>query len=335
MRLFFRYLREQSKWMLLYLFGICIMVVILQGNEAEMQEIMYGATLLVVCLLVVTGVDFFHFRRKQDILQKIRQKQENIAEYLDMPENLQEEIYQEMIKDLEKQRVAKENAMRLKMAALKEYYAMWVHQIKTPISALSLLLQEQEEDVRSAEQLRAMEQDELFRIEQYVEMALQYARLDSEYTDFVFEEVKLDKVIREAVHKYARLFVRKKVRFNYQETEQSVLTDRKWLGFVIEQLLSNAIKYAPGGTVSVYFTTKGELVVEDDGIGIKAEDLHRVTDKGYTGYNGHNHKTSSGIGLYLANRIMKKMNHNLRIESEEGKGTKVILSFQDGNLTEM
>ena len=208
------------------------------------------------------------------------------------------------------------------MTDLREYYTMWVHQIKTPIAALRLLLQEKASEVDTQE-----EQDELFRIEQYVEMALQYMRLDSESTDFVIKRVELDEVLKEAIHKYARLFIRKKVKLQYDKVNVQVLSDKKWLGFVVEQILSNAIKYAKGGCVSIYMQGERTLIIEDNGIGIRAEDLPRVMEKGYTGYNGHNHKHSTGIGLYLCNRIMMKMNHRIRIESEEGKGTRVVLSF--------
>lgn len=330
MKSVFFYLREHAKWVLLYASCVVLMVMLLLGNRVESFEIVYATVLLLVSLAVVLIIDFILYTRKQKRLQELEWYLGSISEYLGPPKGQQEAAYQRLIALLEEQMVKNQNSMNGKMTDLREYYAMWVHQIKTPISALRLLLQEKAGQVDTAG-----EQDELFRIEQYVEMALQYVRLDSETTDFLFQKTDLDAVLREAIHKYAGLFVRKKVKLQYEGVRTSVITDEKWLTFVVEQLLSNAIKYAPRGTVSIYLSGENTLVLEDDGMGIRAEDLPRVMEKGYTGYNGHNHKSSTGIGLYLCHRIMKKMNHGLRIESEEGKGTRVYLTFPDSNLTEV
>ena len=322
MKLVFSYFREHLKWIVLYSICILIMIIIFVGNDIALSEITYGVAITLFSLVVLMGYDLVVYIRKQSKLQKMDAYIENIMEYLDQPQSVEEENYQKLIYCIDSEKVKKQNEATAKMTDLREYYTMWVHQIKTPIAALRLLLQEKASEVDTAE-----EQDELFRIEQYVEMALQYMRLDSESTDFIIKRLELDDVIKEAIHKYARLFVRKKVKLQYDKVDVQVISDEKWLVFVIEQILSNAIKYAPGGTVSIYMQGEGTLVIEDDGIGIRAEDLPRVMEKGYTGYNGHIHKRSTGIGLYLCHRIMKKMNHGIRIESEEGKGTRVVLSF--------
>lgn len=322
MKLVFSYFRERLKWLISY--GICILImcIIMISNDIALSELTYGVAITIFFLLVIMGCDLVVYIRKQVRLQKMDAYLENIMEYLEEPKSAEEESYQRFIYQLVNEKVKIQNEATAKMTDLREYYTMWVHQIKTPIAALRLLLQEKADEVDNAE-----EQDELFRIEQYVEMALQYMRLDSESTDFVIKQLDLDAVVKEAVHKYARLFVRKKIRLQYDKVDAQVISDEKWLVFVIEQILSNAIKYAPGGTVSIYMRGEGTLVIEDNGIGIRAEDLPRVMEKGYTGYNGHIHKRSTGIGLYLCYRIMKKMNHEIRIESEEGKGTRVVLLF--------
>ena len=322
MKLVGSYFREHLKWIIVYFLCVVIMSMIMVTNGITFADISYGILLVSFILLLEIAFDMTIYIRKQSKLQKLEQYLENIVEYLDTPRTKEEETYQHLLYCMSSEMVKKQNDATAKMTDLREYYTMWVHQIKTPIAALRLLLQEKSEAVDTSE-----EQDELFRIEQYVGMALQYMRLDSESTDFLFKTIELDDVIKEAIHKYARLFIRKKVKLQYEKVNTRVISDEKWLVFVIEQILSNAIKYAPGGTVSIYMQGEGTLVIEDDGIGIRAEDLPRVMEKGYTGYNGHIHKLSTGIGLYLCNRIMKKMNHRIRIESEEGKGTRVILSF--------
>lgn len=322
MKLFVSYMREKGKWVALYIICIGLMSAILLFNKISISEVCYGILICVFCLMFLFAIDGYAYTKKYQRLEAAKQHIDVLPETLEAPDGMLEAEYQDLVQNLWDEKIKQQNEMLGKAKEQKEYYSMWVHQIKTPIAALRLLLQEKSEEINTSE-----EQDELFRIEQYVEMALQYIRLDSESTDFVIKKVDIDGVIKEVVHKYARLFIRKKVKLQYNEIHTEVLTDEKWLAFVIEQLLSNAIKYAAGGTVIISMNDEKELIIEDTGIGINAEDLPRVFEKGYTGYNGHVNKHSTGIGLYLCHKIMKKLSHGIRIESEVGKGTKVFLIF--------
>lgn len=307
------------------------MAVLMFLNGAPFAEIWYGACLCGVFLITALAVDAARWNRKWERLRKLEENAEFTLDGLDKPWDLCEASYQELLRKLLREKLVQREEMQEKTKDMKEYYSMWVHQIKTPIAALRLLLQE-----RNAKMDTAEEQDELFRVEQYVEMALQYMRLDSESTDFVIRRNHMDEMVREAVRKYARLFIHKKIRLVYEGIEGEVLTDAKWTQFVLEQILSNAIKYTSEGSISIYMEEPNVLAVEDTGIGIRAEDLPRVCEKGYTGYNGHENNRSTGIGLYLCSRVMKKMSHSLKIESQEGVGTKVTIRFPEkDNLTQM
>lgn len=202
-----------------------------------------------------------------------------------------------------------------------DYYTLWAHQIKTPIAAMRLLLQSG--DHPQNRELAA----ELFKIEQYADMVLQYLRLESESTDFVFARYDLDSIVRRAVRKYAPLFIRSRVALDYAPLSCTVLTDEKWLCFVIEQLLSNALKYTPTGTVTISLEGEAALVVADTGIGIAPEDLPRIFEKGFTGYNGRSDRKSTGIGLYLCRRILQKLGHSIDVQSEPGRGTCVRIDL--------
>lgn len=242
-----------------------------------------------------------------------------------------------------------------------------VHQIKTPISAMKLLLEAEREElgqlicddeqsqchigdmtggnIGAAGLNAALKQqavltelsdnmdsfeDELFRIEEYVSMALQYQRVSSTENDFVLENVSVDGVIRDTIKKYAKIMIRRHIGINYSGTGQKVYTDGKWLAFMLEQILSNAIKYTPHGVVTIETAEEKDrffITIKDTGIGIKAEDLPRVFEKGYTGYNGHADKKATGIGLYLCRQMADKLGHTIRMESEIGKGTKVWIGF--------
>ncbi len=197
---------------------------------------------------------------------------------------------------------------------------MWTHQIKTPIAAMRLLLQEQE-DAFSKEQ-----QEELFKIEQYAKMALQYARLQNMSSDLVLKRYDVCQIVRQAIKSYSILFIGSGLSFSMEDFTCYIVTDEKWLSFVIEQLLSNALKYTHNGGIHIS-SDAYTLVIEDTGIGISESDLPRVFERGFTGYNGRIDKKSTGIGLYLCRQILEKLGHTITITSKIGVGTKVTLGF--------
>ncbi|MEG0662810.1 MAG: ATP-binding protein, partial [Anaerovoracaceae bacterium] len=202
-----------------------------------------------------------------------------------------------------------------------EYYTLWAHQIKTPISALYLMIERE-----GREQDRPLAQ-QLFFVEQYVEMALHYLRSDSISADLDLAEYSIDKIIREVIKKHSRQFIYKKIQLNFQDSGELVLTDEKWLAFVLEQLISNSLKYTKEGSISIYMEENKTLVIEDTGIGIREEDLPRICEKGFTGFNGRMDKKSTGIGLYLCKKILTKLSHTIEFESVSCKGTKVKIGL--------
>lgn len=245
-----------------------------------------------------------------------------------------EALYRSMIAKMrqEKEELIFEDQKRY--TEMMDYYGMWAHQIKTPIAAMRILVQsgmDREENEENQKLFRQL-QMELFKTEQYVEMVLSYLKIVDIAKDMVLERCDLGKVVRQAVKKYSRLFILQKLSLEMGEIAEIVLTDEKWLSFVVEQILSNALKYTKSGSVSIYLEQEGVLVIKDTGIGISAEDLPRIMEKGYTGYNGRIDKRSTGIGLYLCKKVMDKLHHQLRIDSEDGKGTKVVLDLRRTQL---
>lgn len=171
------------------------------------------------------------------------------------------------------------------------------------------------------------------RIEQYVDMVLCYLRLDSEDTDYMFQEYGMDGIVRQALHRFSSSFINGKIRLEYQPVKSRVLTDEKWLLFVIEQVLSNALKYTKsGGRIWIEEAEPGILCIGDTGIGIAPEDLPRIFEKGYTGYNGRCQKKASGIGLYLCSRICNRLGHRIWVSSAVGAGTRVYLDVRKAHL---
>ena len=194
---------------------------------------------------------------------------------------------------------------------------------KAPIAVMNVLLQQ--EDTETNQNLKA----ELFRVEQYVEMALGYVRLDSGTKDLVIAWYPLDEIVRKSIRKYAGQFIRRRIRLIYEGTDQIVLTDEKWLSFIIEQLLSNAVKYTLKGTVTITVSEEKKLTVTDTGMGIAPEDLPRIFEKGYTGYNGRMERKSTGIGLYLSQMAAKKLGHQITVESKLGEGSSFTIGLAE------
>lgn len=319
-------MRRHRLGILLFLLfgGICAAVLFLY--HLPMEAIGYALVLCLVIGGIAVLVDASAYRKK---VQKLLEQQEavkNGTEELPSATDSLEEAYQELIYLAQEERRERTAQLMREKRDITDYFTLWAHQIKTPIAAMRLLFQQETENIEQFYEQRKECEGELFKIEQYVEMVLQYLRLNSSVNDFVLQEYSLDSIIRQAIHKYAPMFIRKKLALHYETITTKVVTDEKWMVFVVEQILSNAIKYTVEGSISIYMEG-GNLVIADTGIGILPEDLPRVFEKGYTGYNGRNDKKASGIGLYLCKQILEKLGHKVYVTSEPGKGTKMKLVF--------
>ncbi|MDE7310052.1 MAG: sensor histidine kinase [Eubacterium sp.] len=294
---------------------IVIFAVVFSLYELETEAVLYAGGLCAALTVTVLMVHYLFYRNRHFIRKEMVKNIRILDERLPVPGTLAEADYQQMILALKQ--ICDEDLTQWQKERQEhmDYYTTWVHQIKTPIAVMRMVLQE--EDTQEHRELLA----ELFRIEQYVEMALSYLRLGSESTDFVFQQYRLDDLIRQAIHKYASQFVRKRIRLLYEPTEAVVLTDEKWLLFMIEQILSNAVKYTREGTVRITVTKEKVLQIADTGIGIAPEDLPRIFEKGFTGYNGRADKKSTGLGLYLCQKAAQRLSHRIDAASEVGKGT--------------
>ena len=315
------YLKRQYKLLLLLAGTVCIFAAVFALYDLPLEAVLYAGALCLALGLVLFAVGYSRFLRRHRELQRLLRQAGEKALPLPPAWGLLEEDYQTLLQAVcrDRARLAAENESRFR--ELTDYYSLWVHQIKTPIAAMDLLLQ--------AGPDRATEMEiELQKIAQYVDMVLQYLRLDSTAKDLVLQRCQLDAVVRQTVRKYAKLFILKKIQLVFQETKWEVLSDEKWLCFLLEQLLSNALKYTPeGGKISIFLEGETNLVIADTGIGIAPEDLPRVFEKGFTGNNGRMDKKATGIGLYLCRRVTNLLGHTISIVSEPGVGTQVRLGL--------
>lgn len=322
--MFLKYLK--SRWPIpaaLLLFAL-IFALVLSLYDMPSESVLYAGLLCASCGAFLVALSYTRWLHRCRALEQLRRSICVSDEGLPSPSDYEDELYQELVRTLSSERARLDAAADAERRDAADYYAMWAHQIKTPIAAMRLLLQQPELDRGSLEA-------ELFRIEQYVGMVLGYLKLEGDSNDFVLRKRRLDDVVRGCVRKYARLFIIKKLPLNFEETRMTVLTDDKWLAFMIEQLLSNSLKYTSQGEIRIYADGKA-LVVEDTGIGISAEDLPRLGERGFTGYNGREDKKSTGLGLYLCRRICDKLGHKLVIESTPDVGTRVKILFADSTM---
>lgn len=335
------FIKQNYIWILMIVTMSCIHLLYMYLIGARKQDVVYAAVLDAILLLITVLVGFFRYSSKVKALSNALKRP--VEEQAQLPEATDdvEILYHRLLENQSIARSESESSAAIRQSQMRDYYSMWVHQIKTPISAMKLLLEAEREELGQlmcddeqsqcllSDNMNSFE-DELFRIEEYVSMALQYQRVSSTENDFVLEKVSVDGVIRDTIKKYAKIMIRRHIGMNYSGTVQEVYTDGKWLAFMLEQILSNAIKYTPQGFVTIETAEEKDrffITIKDTGIGIKAEDLPRVFEKGYTGYNGHADKKATGIGLYLCRQMADKLGHTIRMESEIGKGTKVWIGF--------
>lgn len=344
------YLRERMKVIGLLAGTAFILFLIagIYGYEESFKNMRYALFLILFFGACLALWDYGRYCRK---CRKLKEAPEHMGErigHLPEADCLPEQLYQDLIsvEEQEKQRLITEYDEKRKDMA--DYYTMWIHQIKTPIAAMRLLMEDERERPAETERLQREKENlaikELFKIEQYAEMALHYARLDSLSSDLLFQRQEVYQIVKQSVKKYGILFAGSGLSFSLEEFSCHAVTDEKWLSFVIEQLLSNALKYTREGGISIYGADENGmkisgraayLVIEDTGIGIRREDLPRIFERGFTGYNGRVDKKSTGIGLYLCRQIMDRLSHEIKAESEEGAGTKVILGFSQENYGDM
>lgn len=307
-------------------------VILVYAGFMALQFLVYGLYGLpwgpavytaVLCCLLAGTVGLFTFWAERGRLLRLRLLEKHAPAPGQLPgaEDAFEQAYQEILAHQGERFQALEEKSARNAAEATRYYTLWSHQIKTPIAAMRLLLQEEEPDRSALEQ-------ELFKTEQYVEMVLQYQRLGGVSRDLMLQEYSLEGLVRQAVKRTATLFIHKRIALRFSPVGLSVITDEKWLVFVLEQLLTNAVKYTPeGGAVTVSIEPPGLLSIADTGIGIRPEDLPRVTEWGYTGYNGRLDKRSTGVGLSLCRQALEMLGHEMHISSEIGRGTTVTLDL--------
>lgn len=328
MKLFLHYLRSKALKIGAFLLFALLFLVSFRLYHLPLAAVWYPSALCAALGLVILLLDFRRVRQRHLELQQILESLPTLPQTLPQPQAVLEEDYRALTRALLAQQRTLETQLNSRYQDMLDYYTLWAHQIKTPIASMRLSLQQ--EDTPKARQLL----QELSRAEQYVGMVMVYLRLTDGGSDFVLRTCDLDAIVRQAVRRFAGEFITRKLKLCYEPLNAVCVTDEKWLLFVVEQVLSNALKYTREGSITITMEHPKTLVIRDTGIGIAPEDLPRIFEKGYTGYNGRGDQKASGLGLYLCRTICRKLGHSITAESAPDEGTAIRIGLSQRQVRE-
>ena len=314
---FLAYLRSRSR-LFVYLLSLTFLLLLFQFLFASLG--IYFLYFFLLCCFVT--ILFFAW----DILVEMQVYRQELLYGEREAQSPLERALAEKLEAREMELYQQRSDSERKLTDLLDYYTLWVHQIKTPIAASQLLVAEVVD-----RQLKQQLEQEIFKIDSYTNLVLQYLRLESFHDDLVLKQVQIEDLVKEIIRKYALFFIQKGLNVNLYDLDKEIVTDKKWLLVVIEQIISNSLKYTKEGGLEIYMEGQ-ELCIKDTGIGIKNSDVLRVFERGFSGYNGRLTQQSSGLGLYLSKKISEELGHQIRIESEVGKGTIVRIQFAQVKL---
>ena len=296
-------MKSQSVILFGFLLVCIVFITISVLATLEIEYVFLGIEILGFILLIYLIVHWFQYQKLSDV------KDDN-EKLLNENKNLKSEMLNQ--KD-----------------DLNAYFLMWLHQIKTPMTVSKLLLEKPDDTTNTKLKMQLM------YIEQYINMAMNYLKMIDHSTDMDITQVNLDDIIKNLLKKYSLLFIHNHISLEYQSNLTYVISDSQWLTILIEQILSNALKYTENGKIAIqYLEKKHALEIRDTGIGIRSEDIPKIFDRGYSGFNGRMNEKSSGLGLYLARKISERLNIQIEVESKLSKGSIFRLVFPT-NLTKM
>lgn len=320
------YLKTKAPLYILMVLFALLIILMNWVSDYPLDATIYALVICAVAFIIYESICYIKHTKFMKSLRDMENKIGISIENLPAPQDNISREYTSLLEELSKVQTMTESKYNSRYRDMFDYYTMWAHQIKTPIQAMMLILQEEETETNQELEL------ELKKIEQYVDMVLTFLKLDTSASDLSIKKQPIDPIIKSAVRKNAKSFIIKKISLVYDDLDIVALTDEKWLQFVIEQILSNCLKYTKSGSVTIAKTGDTSFSITDTGIGIASDDLPRVFERGFTGYNGREDKKATGIGLYLCHEILNKLGHKISIESTKGVGTTVTIDVSSRNI---
>jgi signal transduction histidine kinase len=330
---FIRYVMDKRYFLVFYIalmLFVSIIMFVSVNQQHAINNLLYTnlTCLFFVSIYLIVGY-YYRSSYYRKLKELIANTQDDIATAMPEPQNYEQALSMDLLKKLYSEHSKQLQKLYDEKRDHQDFIMSWIHEVKLPIASSRLLMEHS--TGKSVDYMVDKLEDELNKIDNYVEQALYYSRIDTFSKDYFITETLLDQIIKESIKKYAKLFINKRIRFKMYEIPQFIQTDGKWLGFIIDQIIANALKYTgDGGEIAISFEEdpiEKRLLIQDSGIGIKPEDIQRVFEKGFTGTSGRSFTKSTGMGLYLAWQLAIKLSHRLSIQSEEGKYTRLIIHF--------
>ena len=329
------YLIDKIGDILIFILGHFTIIMLLIAFKAEPSLIF--SIIFINCIIFLSIILIDYFRKKKfysNLLNNVENldKKYLILEMIEKPEFYEGKIFYELLYEINKSMIENVKEYSLSINEFKEYVEMWIHEVKIPIASLTLLSHnnQNEVDKRYLEQLR--------KLDNYIDQILYYVRSENAERDYLIKEISLREIIKNVALKNQADLLENNVKLSVQVSDEKVLSDSKWLEFILNQIINNSIKYKKNSKeASIEIEVKEAkdktyLMIQDNGIGILESDIKRVFDKSFTGENGRVRAKSTGMGLYIAKKLCDKLGHKITIESEFQKYTKVTIIFSKNNF---
>ena len=330
-----RYLKDKLYFIILFITFLSLIILLLVGFKVSLELIIVIISLLVIFAILVLIIEYLKKRNFYNEFINIVDKLDKkylVIEMLNSPNFHEGEILYNELYEINKSMLENIKNYEISMNDFKDYIEMWIHEVKIPLSSLVLMIHNNKNNISSKMV------DQVKRLDNYVDQVLFYVRAENAEKDYLIKKTELNKVINKIALKNKDYILENNICFSVLDCEKKVLTDSKWLEFIIDQIINNSIKYKreiASSFIKIYTEENNEelrLIIYDNGIGIDAKDLPRVFDKTYTGTNGRLKSKSTGMGLYIAKNLCEKLGHKIAIESKVNEYTKVIITFNKESI---
>lgn len=322
------YIKDNIINITIYLVTLIILFLFFRILKLSTEAFICTYIILFLCGILLF---FYNYNRKRKFYNELTKQLENldkkyiITELIEKPNFLEGQIFYNSLYEINKTMNEEIKKYKLSLEEFKEYIEIWVHEVKLPLSSILLMTYKKDDISKVIEPTK--------RIENFVEQVLYYARSEDAEKDYIIKECDLKEIINKVIKKNKEIFILEKIEIKLERLDnKKVLSDSKWLEFIINQIISNSLKYVYKEKSVITITTSESekniiLKVQDNGIGIPKSDIKKVFDKSFTGENGRKIQTSTGMGLYIAKQLCEKLGHKIEIESEQNKYTSVFITF--------